>query len=431
MWGQGLARGYKFADEVRRQVDLDLGPRSASEPYIFAHSGATVAEHDKDSNFDVANVPPELADLEPPQELPLSYPSIPKQLEMAKSWLTARGIGHDQVDLVLLNGGINDVGGLKIFDPSVNPDWVRERTRQKVEPMMEFLPEVLTTFSKAKVTIPNYFQIVSTDTGIWELSALLSAFFLSPLPAVELPIIRNQLDKQSDAFNLEWTERMSSIIEELRTTRPELAERICLVDVQFSGTNAYSAPDTYLWKIVQMDGWFYTRDQLEDDRIRDCEDAENHDWRPPDTPPYCKVAAAFHPNVAGANRYRDAMMSCIRSRGWIEEWRGGPWTWTYEEITASMEPPLGEGTDRQDQWTGKISAKELQPPHYPVRGMVVIYRNNLEVKRVPTDTEFSWTFAQRIIIDKEPYIRDDRVVVQAPYASPFVLQAGGTRPFDV
>jgi hypothetical protein len=88
---------------------------------------------------------------------------------------------------------------------------------------------------------------------------------------VELPILRNQLDKQSDAFNLEWTERMGSIIEELRTTRPELAERICLVDVQFSGTNAYGAEDTYLWKIVQMDGWVYTRDQLEDDRIRDCE----------------------------------------------------------------------------------------------------------------------------------------------------------------
>ena len=59
----------------------------------------------------------------------------------------------------------------------------------------------------------------------------------------------------------------------------------------------------------------------------------------------------------------------------------------------------------------------------------MIYRNDLEVKRVPTDTEFSWTFAQRIIIDKEPYIRDDRVVVQAPYARPIVLLPGGTDPF--
>ncbi len=45
----------------------------------------------------------------------------------------------------------------------------------------------------------------------------------------------------------------------------------------------------------------------------------------------------------------------------------------------------------------------------------MISRNNLEVKRVPTDTEFSWTFARRTIVDnKEPYLHDDRVVVHAP-----------------
>ena len=419
MWGQGLARGYKFADEVRRQVDLDLGPRPAPEPYIFAHSGATLRGHVADKE----NLNPR-----PPQELPLGYPSIPKQLELSKDSLDPNEVG-----LVLLNGGINDVEALHILsaDPTVGPDWVRSETQRVMERMRTFLPTVLETFTKAKLVIPNYWQIVSTNSSMAEIETLM--FMLFNLPGVAVTAaLRNKLDKQSEAFNQEWTSQMSSMIEELRSTRPELnPERICLVDVQFSGSNAYGAPDSYLWKVVQIGFDFVTQDQVEDARIRDCEDAENHAWMG-DVPWYCDEAAAFHPNVAGANRYSDAIMSGIRSRGWIEEWRGGPWTWTYEEMTASTDPPLPATQEgRLRQWTGKISARELQPPHYPVHGTVVIYRNNVEVKRVPTDTEFSWTFAQRIIVDKKPYIRDDRVVVQAPYARPFVLLPGGTDPSDV
>jgi hypothetical protein len=427
MWGQGLGPN-KFAREVKYELSLASSPRRVPDPYIFAHSGATLGGHDWDQY-----------PFKPPQEIPLPYPTIPKQLEMAKSWLGEMSIGHDQVALVLLNGGINDVGALEILsiDPTIGPDWVRERTRQKLAFMYNsvegvgLLPKVLETFPKAKVVIPNYYQIISTDTDITALELLLVAFFPgSPLPLVG-PILRNKLDKQSEAFNLEWTESMRRIIEEVRTTRPDLfesdPERICLVDVQFSGINAYGAEDSYLWELVSMNV-IDTNDQVREARIRDCADAENHPWGS-DKPFYCRYAPAFHPNVTGANRYKDVIMSCIRSTGWIEEWRGGPWTWVLEEMTASMEPPLGKGEDRLNQWTGKISARELQPPHYPVRGTVVIYRNNLEVKRVPTDTEFSWTFARRIIIDKEPYLQDDRVVVQAPYARPFVLLGGGTNPF--
>jgi hypothetical protein len=430
MWGQGLERVYKFASEVRRQVDIDLGPRPAPEPYIFAHSGATLGPLEPQEAWK--------EDLRPPQEIPLSYPTIPKQLEMAKSWLDKNNIEHDQVDLVLLNGGINDVGALQILDPSVDPDWVRERTRQKLEHMREFLPVVLDTFPKAKVVIPNYFQIISIGTSIKELATLMFVFFDLPGVAVTYAL-REDLALQAEVFSNEWTLRMGGIIEALRTTSPELAKRICLVDVQFSDTNAYGAEDSYLWKIVQMDGWFYTRDHVEDARRWDCDDAKNHRWW--DVPWYksifemnkCKLAAAFHPNVSGANRYRDAIMSGIRSRGWIEEWRGGPWTWTYEEMTASTDPPLPATQEERarTQWTGKISARELQPPHYPVRGTVVISRNNLEVKRVPTDTEFSWTFTRGIIIDKKQHLQDDRVTVHAPYARPFVLLSGETNPADL
>jgi hypothetical protein len=148
-------------------------------------------------------------------------------------------------------------------------------------------------------------------------------------------------------------------------------------------------------------------------------------------PWYGDDAAAFHPNAAGANRYRDAIMSCIRSRGWIEEWRGGPWIPTYEEMTASMAPPCDTPEDRLVRWTGKILAKELQPPQFPVRGTVVITRDGVERTRVPTDTKFSWTFARRIIVGADPYIQDDRVTVYAPYANPFVLLPGDTHPGDV
>jgi hypothetical protein len=43
----------------------------------------------------------------------------------------------------------------------------------------------------------------------------------------------------------------------------------------------------------------------------------------------------------------------------------------------------------------------------------------------------SESLRRRIIIDKKPYIRDDRVEVRAPYARPFVLLSGETNPADV
>jgi lysophospholipase L1-like esterase len=421
MWGQGLNLWHKFADLVRRDLSsayVRPKPSNVLEPYIFAHSGATLSGYVADK---------ENLDPRPPGELPLGYPSIPKQLELAK-----HSLDPDEVGLVLLNGGINDVGALNILsgDPTIGPEWVREQTRQKMQPMRELLPQVLGAFTKAKVVIPNYFQIISTDTSLSLLSNLLLVYLGDGNPATLY--VRNKLDKQSEAFNLEWTSQMGSIIEEQHMTRPELdPDRICLVDVQFSGTNAYGASDSYLWKIVQIGFDFVTQDGVEDARIRDCDDAEIHAWGQ-DVPGYCDEAAAFHPNVAGAYRYKDAIMGCIRSRGWLEEWRGGPWTPTYEEITASMEPPRDTPYERLSPWTGKIIATEVQPPHYPVSGTVVITRGDGQERRVPTNTEFSVTgFARTVIIDRQRYIQDDRVTVYAPYAKPFVLLTGGTHPMDL
>jgi hypothetical protein len=231
---------------------------------------------------------------------------------------------------------------------------------------------------------------------------------------VVTPILRNKLDKQSEAFNLEWTSQMGSILEEVRTTRPELdPDRICLVDVQYSGTNAYGAPESYLWHVIAMNV-IDTNDQVHDARVRDCDDAENQPWKE-HKPFYCRYAPAFHPNVAGANRYQDVIMNYIRSKGWLEEWRGGPWIPTYKGMTASMEPPRDTPEERLTQWTGKILARETQPPYYPVRGTVVISRGGVERKRVSTDTEFSWTFARTITVDKELCIQDDRVTVHAAH----------------
>jgi lysophospholipase L1-like esterase len=421
MWGQGLSWN-KFARQVASTIESALFYRDVQEPHIFAHSGATLRQY----VWDKENLNPP-----PPGELPLGYPSIPRQLELAVNSLDPK-----EVELVLLNGGINDVGAFHILDPdpTVGPDWVRSETRRVMERMKTFLPTVLEKFTKAKVVIPNYFQIISTDTDLTKLALLMFVAFGLAGPLVTA-VLRNKLDKQSEAFNQEWTSQMNSIIEDLHTTRPELEpERICLLDVQFGGTNAYGAPDSNLWEISQIGGHIVTQDQVEDERIGDCEDAKNHLWGPdlPKWPyPYCGEAAAFHPNLSGASQYGYSIMNCIRNRGWLEEWRGGPWIPTYKEMTASMDPPRDTPQERLGLWTGKIIARELQPPHYPVRGRVEIINPDGTRRWVQTDAEFSvGSWARGVIIDKEPYIQDDRVNVYAPYTRTFGLLTGGTHPMD-
>jgi hypothetical protein len=91
----------------------------------------------------------------------LPFPSINEELDDA---LKDYGDGA-KVDLVLLDGCINDVDVRNLLNASINSDVIRERTNQSCGvAMTQLLRRVVQSFPNAHVIVPSYYRIISQDT---------------------------------------------------------------------------------------------------------------------------------------------------------------------------------------------------------------------------------------------------------------------------
>src|SRR5258708_6074003 len=133
MWGQGLQQGQKFAQLVANRI---AGLGRTVELAALPHSGAVVCP---------GPMPPSRFTSYLYGELPRSFPSISSQLEVAgqtagyadflkpgdgdlPSWKATKlalqhaiagysGPGGHPPDLILVDGGINDIGALQVAIP--------------------------------------------------------------------------------------------------------------------------------------------------------------------------------------------------------------------------------------------------------------------------------------------------------------------------
>lgn len=341
MWGQGLREQDKFSTKIGMFVENELG-RPVNR-YVFAHSGAHI-------KADAAG------DARPPLhgEVPNDFPSITHQVALATAKLgsgtlpirrallgappmsspatTVGRIDRDEVGLILLDGGINDVNVTTILstDPTIldRPAWVRKITRQRVGPRMsQLLPLVLSTFPNAKVVVTSYFPIVSAKTTVPELEELLEAYGLAGISTLVNQSLRDLLRKQSEIFNDESVTGLRAAVSaanrataaampvSTRITLPAGARvppppgRVAFAHVPFGPEHSYGAPDSYLWKVAERDGAY-------GDRQTGCDQAglgaiERE---------FCRHAAMGHPNVAGANAYFTAIATVMQR--WLPEWKG-------------------------------------------------------------------------------------------------------------
>ena len=338
MWGQGLKDEQKFSYHVERWVRGQL-PGIEVHRHVLAHSGARIKAD-------------AVEDAKPPThgEVPNHFPSITAQLATAQ---TATYPLHAPLDprsvaLVLLDGGINDFGTKVILnpDPTVGRAWIREHTRKKcVDRMKELLPAVATAFPNAKIVITNYFQIVSEKSDmvyVWELLRFWDVVG-GGINAMSAPL-RQKMSDQSLAFHEESTlgfreavsETTRQLVASSKSTPPrnvvahvELAprvpSRVALADVQFGPRNAYGAPDTLLFHINEPDPAASVRKPVCMSQVPNGSPAL----------PNCLLAATGHPNIQGARRYADAIISVLGR--WVAEWQG---TWGVAPPKVAREPTI-------------------------------------------------------------------------------------------
>ena len=351
MWGQGLSedetKNQKFTFKVKRFVEQRM-PGIEVHLHNFAHSGAQILadDHEDDRPADYG-------------EIPNYFPSINWQLGRCIAELAGTGVSRryvppihaptspESVALVILDGGINDIGTKKILtpdptilsnpvDPASGAEWIRRATREQcVDRMRKLLTRVLTNFPNAKVVVTNYYSIVSDQSDpvyLWELLRFWG--LIGRQLEWSQAWLMAKLEAQSFAFHDELTKGFRTVVAEAKpleviasgaassvaranrgslegAIKPLSPPRAAFAEIPFGEENSYAAPQTNLFYLNEPDPAMAVRREKCMDKYHVLN-------------PNCTLAAGGHPNVRGAQVYANTIIAALKKL--VPEWATTPTT---------------------------------------------------------------------------------------------------------
>jgi lysophospholipase L1-like esterase len=285
-WGQGLGPHEKHFSLVSNVVKSRLG-NIGSYTHVLAHSGAIIGHNNTDSNpvWD--------------GEVPNSYPTILQQVDLF--------VGEpDKVDLIILDGGINDVDLRVVLNPFTNIELTPRHRLYFLDHAKILLDKVHTTFKKAKIIMTGYYPPVTEHSDLTAVEVLLVALGVATsgvtggvtsgfLTKHHLDIIHArslQLASESKSF-------LQQAVDEINTEKGG-ETRIFFADPNIGPEHAALTNDPYLFGI-NLD--LSPQDLIAAERLVSCTEAgcTGVDFE------LCKRASMGHPNQKGAQAYANAI----------------------------------------------------------------------------------------------------------------------------
>jgi lysophospholipase L1-like esterase len=288
-WGQGLVESHKFS----KIVAAALG---APTPENFAHSAAIIGAQNSNVAAPVDG------------EVPVPLPSIIQQLLKCQD--------PNDVDLMIVNGGINDVGIGRILSPWTSTAVLDQSVHQHCGlDMAILLARVGRAITKpgARVVVPGYYTILSSDSTHFTDKAQL--FMLLEMNGVAAGSLA--LSQSFDSLQL-----LQTVVENcheffVRSTA-ELANAVVQANHQFGGNpkftfvplpftdeNAVFASHPLLWGLKRN---LEAEDEVVAERRPQCDLVYGHNL-----PKLiqCQRASAGHPNVEGAAKISASILAAL------------------------------------------------------------------------------------------------------------------------
>ena len=279
-WGQGHPDSDKFAYAVAEVLGLTLR--------MVAHSGATIGV---DATCSGAT----------DGEVPFACPTIMQQVRAYAN--------PDGADVVLLNGGINDVSVVNIINPIIRPDEVRRRARKHCHvDMSMLLREVLGRFqrSETRVVVTSYFPIFSSQSDLEGIENYLAAHFIFVPQGAEFEAQRRSIfDRVIENAQVFWTESTDALQSAIRDIG---SARVQFAFVPFADANAMFAPSSWLWEVHRKGFELVPEDPLAEERRAACDAFHSS----PLDRSACYIASAGHPNVPGSRSFTDTILALLQ-----------------------------------------------------------------------------------------------------------------------
>jgi hypothetical protein len=275
-------------------------------------------------------------------EVNRGLPSINHQIDYAVQWYADPA----QVDLVLVDGCINDLDARRLLNAANTADGIRDLAEQKCGPPMEALLGRLTkSFSNAHVIVTGYYPILSERTSSDLFMRALARRFYTGTERMS----DKQLRARLIATSKEWYEGSNKMLAaaaariDTQLTASGSRQRVLFAEVGFQPEYSFAAPQSRLWG---FDASFLrkllviltlgrvtlkTNDERRNQRGTSCR--ETFQIAPGETKDQkrarenrimlCRLAAIGHPNREGAQMYADAIGNqlriLIKSPGWIRD----------------------------------------------------------------------------------------------------------------
>lgn len=305
LWGQGLPDDQKIHSLVVQLLhQRGIYADAPINVILLAHSGATLGFRDDDSE-DTTQKPRVHG------EVPTEYPTMVQQIEEFDSG----AVRPEQVDLVLIEGGINDVSLLRLLNPLVSPAHLEQLIEQHCyRHMRMFLERIIARFTQAQIILVGYYQLITEQSATAFLRAFVTAIGAVPGGAVAGAAVDlagdmfdNRILANCELFWQQSAARFQQAVEEINQVHGQAPRRVVLAVPNIKLENAAFAPDPWLYGIHAD---LSPQDALAAERAKACQEA----GFPRTVAPICDRASAGHPNPKGAKAYAEAIVALLDSR---------------------------------------------------------------------------------------------------------------------
>jgi len=291
LWGQGLLNSHKFAQIVANAFSPVAGGDTPVE--MFAHSGAIIDPMgtlaDQGSRCSLIS-----------GEIPQSAPSIRAQ---------ARSVPNPgSVDLLLMDGGINDVTVADIVNPILTMSDLNQAIQEACYTGMKtLLSEVLARFTSStlRIVVTGYFPILSPQSDQSLFGDLLSIFGLQSQFIVGKDIIAERMTVRCMTFWQQSDAALSRAVNEsLGSAGP--GRKLIYVPGPLREQNSLFAPTPWLFGLNRGG----PEDEVVAQRAASCGGCYN---QPVDflQRKQCGLASVGHPNAAGEAAFANAILAAL------------------------------------------------------------------------------------------------------------------------
>ena len=331
LWGQGLKEEHKSWFLVKSWLEESGVVVHAK---IEAHAGALIGA--------AGVAPPKV--LMTYGEVNSPWPTLHDQIDNALHAFP----DPNQVDLVLVDGCINDVSARRFLNAANTADGIEKLAAEKCgQPVQDLLARIASSFPNAHIVATGYYPVISEDTPHDLFMRVLAKRFYEPMRAEAPKLSDNELLKRWATVSNSWYEASNkSLMEAVEKTNASLTaegsrQRALFARISFKPEHAFAAKDSRLWgfegttlrKVLAVATLgrvnLRSNDEVRSQRASMCD--EFFKPRPVETEGQkqtrkyelmvCRLAAIAHPNRKGAAAYAESIKEqvevFVRNPGWL------------------------------------------------------------------------------------------------------------------